>query len=62
MIGGRVGLAVRARTGAPRGRGVGRWAPTSARVGFGAKPRLTSMTASQSLYAVYVGAQGAGIA
>ena len=30
----------RARTCAPRGRGVGRWGPTSGRVGFGAQPRL----------------------
>ena len=30
----------KARTCAPRGRGVGRWGPTSGRVGFGAQPRL----------------------
>ena len=30
----------RARTCAPRGRGVGRWGPASGRGGFGAQPRL----------------------
>ena len=31
-----------ARQCAPRGRGVGRWGPASGRVGFGAKPRLST--------------------
>ena len=39
----------RARTCAPRGRGVGRWGPTSGRVGFGAQPRLTIDTLHSDL-------------